>query len=143
MKRIHRIITSLLCLSLLISFIYGNSHDAAVENSPAWRFAVTSDTQGDGVVQENARCVNKRILGVIAADIVSERPELMLVTGDLVNGWFRNGGTDYATQYANWKRVMRPMYAAGIRIYAVRGNHDGGPGEGSISAGTTTSTTAP
>jgi len=127
MKRIHGITTGLLCLSLLIAFTYGNSHGVAVENSSAWRFAVISDTQGDGVVQENARCVNKRILGIIAADIVSEKPELVLAAGDMVNGWFRNGNTDYAAQYANWKRAMRPVYAAGIMIYAVRGNHDSGP----------------
>jgi hypothetical protein len=52
-------------------------HGVAVENSSAWRFAVISAPR-DGVVQENARCVNKRILGIIAADIVSEKPELVL-----------------------------------------------------------------
>lgn len=88
---------------------------------------MVSDTQGDGVVQKNARCVNKRILGIIAADIASEKPDLVCVAGDLVNGWFRNGDVDYATQYAEWKRAMRPVYAAGIRVYAVRGNHDSGP----------------
>ncbi len=127
MKNRRRIFIGLLLLSLLIAFGCGDAHSAAAEVSAIWKFAVISDTQGDNSEKDNKTCINDEILGSIAADIVSEKPELVLVAGDLVNGWFRNGGTDFATQYANWKRAMKPVYGAGIKIYAVRGNHDSGP----------------
>lgn len=127
MKNGRRIFAGLLLLSLLIAFGCGDAHSAATEIQAIWKFAVIGDTQGGNREAKNKSCVNDEIVGMIAADIASENPELVLVSGDLVNGWFRNGGTDYATQYANWKRAMSPVYAAGIRIYAVRGNHDSGP----------------
>ena len=57
----------------------------------------------------------------IAGDIAKERPDFLLVTGDLVNGWFKNGGTDYAVQYANWKEALAPVYGAGIKVFPGQG----------------------
>lgn len=34
-------------------------------------------------------CINESVVRAIAGDIAIERPDLVLVTGDLVNGWFR------------------------------------------------------
>jgi len=92
-----------------------------------WKFAVISDTQGDNSKKTDKSGINDAIVETIANDIVRENPDFVLVTGDLVSGWFRNGGTDYAAQYANWKEVMSPVYNAGIRVYPVRGNHDSRP----------------
>ncbi len=97
------------------------------ESQTAWTFAVISDTQGDNSSKEGKSCINDTVVRAIADDIAREKPDLVLVTGDLVNGWFRNGGVDYDTQYANWKNAMMPVYRAGIKIYPVRGNHDSGP----------------
>lgn len=97
------------------------------EHPASWKFAVISDTQDDNKEKSHKSCINDAVLQAIAADLVRERPDFVLVTGDLVNGWFRNGGADYATQYANWKKVMQPVYQAGIRVYPMRGNHDSGP----------------
>lgn len=97
------------------------------EDQKSWTFAVISDTQGDNKDADHKTCMNDAVLGAIAEDIAKEKPDLVLVAGDLVNGWFRNGGTDYDTQYANWKKAMSPVYQAGIKVYPIRGNHDSGP----------------
>lgn len=92
-----------------------------------WKFAVISDTQGSNRERDRRSFINDIAVRVIAEDIVQEGPDFVIVTGDLVNGWFRNGGTDYATQYASWKKAMASVYDAGIRVYPIRGNHDSGP----------------
>ncbi len=127
MKNKSRIPPSLLCLSLLLISVYGNTNNAAAGQDTIWKFAVISDTQGDNRIANDRTCINEKILSSIAADIAAEKPDLVLVSGDLVNGWIKNGGTDYAFQYANWKKAMKPVSSMGIPILAVRGNHDSGP----------------
>jgi len=97
------------------------------EYGTTWKFAVISDTQGNNKERDNKSCINDAVVRAIASDVVRENPAFVLVAGDLVNGWFRNGGTGYAVQYANWREAMKPVYQAGIRVYPVRGNHDSGP----------------
>jgi len=92
-----------------------------------WKFAVISDTQDDNKEMINKSCINDTVLRTIAEDISREKPDCVLVAGDLVNGWFRNGGTGYATQYENWKKAMAAVYQSGIEVYPIRGNHDSGP----------------
>jgi hypothetical protein len=113
---------------LILAFLLICGASWAFQEHPApWSFAVISDTQGNNSIKNSKSCINKTVVQAIAGDIVRENPDFVLVAGDLVNGWFRNGGTDYATQYANWKEAMRPVYKAGIRVYPIRGNHDSGP----------------
>ena len=99
----------------------------AQEPIQAWKFAVISDTQGNNRENNSKSCINDGVVSAIAEDIAREKPDFVLVAGDLVNGWFKNGGTDYAVQYANWKKAVAPVYRAGIRVYPIRGNHDSGP----------------
>jgi len=123
----HRFfIISLIILVLVCGSLYADSNDYPGGTVP-WKFAVVSDTQGNNRERDNKSCINDAVVRAIAEDIVQEKPDFVLVAGDLVNGWFRNGRTDYAAQYANWKKVMRPVYDAGIRVYPIRGNHDSGP----------------
>jgi hypothetical protein len=120
----------LLFLLLLLSRLGAPGGNGAVrlqENPPSWTFAVISDTQGDNKEIAGKSCINDAVLRALAEDIVREHPDFVLVAGDLVNGWFKNGGTDYAVQYVHWKEAMRPVYAAGIRVYPIRGNHNDGP----------------
>ena len=105
----------------------GLSWADAQENTSLWKFAVISDTQGNNAEQAGKSGIDDLVLGMIAADIAKERPDFVLVAGDLVNGWFKNGGTGYAVQYSNWKKAMEPVYRAGIKVFPVRGNHDSGP----------------
>jgi len=97
------------------------------ESYPAWQFTVLSDTQDDNRKKTDKTCINDTVIHAITEDILREKPDLVIVTGDLVNGWFRNGGTDYDTQYTNWKKAMGTVYASGIQVYPIRGNHDSGP----------------
>jgi hypothetical protein len=114
---------------LLIVLLGGCAHRSGtlLKSSQPWKFAFVSDTQGDNQARERKTCVNDRVLRLIAEDLVKENPEFVLVGGDLVNGWFQNGGTTYASQFANWKAAIDPVYRAGIRVFAVRGNHEDGP----------------
>lgn len=97
------------------------------EQTVPWKFAVVSDTQGNRKIESDRPYINEDVLTMIAADIVQEKPEFVLVAGDLVNGWLHNNDTDYPTQFAVWKEVMSPVYDAGIRVYPIRGNHEDGP----------------
>lgn len=121
-------VLTLMLLVLSLPGASGMGMDASPQGFQAsWKFAVISDTQGDNRDKAGKSCINDAVVQAIAADIVKEKPDFVLVVGDLVNGWFRNGGTAYSTQYANWKVAMMPVYLAGIRVYPIRGNHDAGP----------------
>ncbi len=93
----------------------------------AWSFAVVSDTQGDNKDVAGKSGLNDAIIKPLAEAIAREKIDFLLVSGDLASGWFKNGGTGYDVQYANWRAAMRPVYEAGIRVYPIRGNHDDGP----------------
>ena len=96
-------------------------------NGAGWKFALISDTQGDNWEAPGKSCVDDAVLGKVAHAIACDKPDFVLAAGDLVNGWFRNGGTSYVDQYLNWKKTMEPVYGAGIKVFPVRGNHDSGP----------------
>lgn len=59
--------------------------------------------------------------------LVQEKPDVVLVTGDLVEG----RGSNMATRLQEWRRIMAPLYNAGVTILPVRGNHED---EGSVGA---------
>lgn len=95
--------------------------------TPPWKFAVLSDTQGNRTDESRIPYINENVLAMIVHDLVQEQPDFVLVAGDLVNGWLHNGGAGYPTQFEAWKKIMKPVYDAGIRVYPVRGNHEDGP----------------
>lgn len=130
MKKTRNILSVLLLLPfLLFTAVYSPAGAKSVpaKKYPPWQFAVISDTQNNSREDSNSVCINEEILPLIAEDIADFHPDFVLVSGDLVNGWLRNGRTDYSTQYKIWNRAMKPVYQKGIKIYAVRGNHDSGP----------------
>jgi hypothetical protein len=115
---------------LLLTFLLLGSciHSSRTQRgSVPWKFVLLSDTQGDNKEEVGKSCINGPVLRRIAGQIVKERPDFVLVAGDLVNGWFRNGGTDYATQFANWKSAMEAIYRVGIPVFPIRGNHENAP----------------
>jgi len=98
---------------------------AQVQSS--WKFAVLCDTRGDSdPVNLDKSGVNESVVNSAARDIVKEGAELVIVPGDMVNGWYRIN-TPYASQFATWRKAMAPVYDAGIKVYPVRGNHEDGP----------------
>ncbi|MFY9397517.1 MAG: metallophosphoesterase [Desulfomonilia bacterium] len=114
-------------LILLLVFFGCAGVPVTQEQDKPWKFAVVSDTQGPRKAKTARPYLNEEILEKIANDIVKERPDFVIVAGDLVNGWINNGGADYRTQFEAWKEIMGPVYEAGIRVYPVRGNHEDGP----------------
>jgi hypothetical protein len=120
-------LASLLALLLFFSPACVDRGTRLQENPTSWKFAMISDTQGDNKEIAGKSCINVAVVRAVAEDIVRENPDFALVAGDLVNGWFKNGGTDYTVQYATWKEALRPVYQAGIRVYPIRGNHNDGP----------------
>jgi hypothetical protein len=117
----------LLLLPLLLAPISRDAGSRAQELQDAWKFAVIGDTHGDNKGSKNETCINESVVRAIAEDIGREKPDFMLVSGDLISGWFRNGGVSFTDQYAMWKEFMQPVYRSGIKVYTIRGNHDSGP----------------
>jgi len=118
----------LIWLLLTLLLLGGLPHGLRAQESLApWKFVLLSDTQGDNKERVRKSCVNDLVLQTIAEDVAKEGPDFVLVAGDLVNGWFRNGGTDYPSQFANWKSCMKSVYHAGIQVFPIRGNHESGP----------------
>lgn len=93
-----------------------------------WTFVMMGDTRGHS---DTTTGVSK-YLGTIATQIAGLRPDLVLVTGDLINGNDTINPTppSYAEQYTNWQTAMSPVTAAGIALYPIRGNHDNNCDEG-------------
>lgn len=110
-----------LCVVLLVvsSAVWG-------EGSDPWNFGVFCDTRGNNEDTPGKSCVNQEALAAIAGKIVEAKCELVLVPGDLVNGFWANGGMGYGDQFAIWKEIMAPVYKANIQVYSVRGNHEDG-----------------
>ena len=89
------------------------------------RFIVTGDDRWDtraprAGLDENG--VNVAGLGRVNKAIVSEKPDVLLMNGDLVGG----GQTDEeeTSQFTTWIKAMQPVYDAGIKVLTVRGNHE-------------------
>jgi 3',5'-cyclic AMP phosphodiesterase CpdA len=97
----------------------------AAEGGP-WRFVVMSDTRSNPCDADGKSGVNTRIVNRIATALAKEKPDVVLVPGDLVLGKAYQCGpaAPFATQLANWREAMKPVYEAGIPVLPVRGNHE-------------------
>jgi len=116
-------------VQLFLAVVLGGAVSAAEE---PWKFAVLCDTRGDSNPANLYKSgVNSEVVSRIAQDIVSQGAELVIVPGDLVNGWYTIR-TPYASQFATWRQAMAPVYEAGIKVYPVRGNHEDGPFVGNV-----------
>ncbi len=89
------------------------------------RFIVTGDDRWNTNaprlgLDENG--VNVTAMKRLATAIVAEKPDVLLFNGDLVGG----GDTDEqeASQFDTWLSTMKPIYDAGIKVLAARGNHE-------------------
>jgi len=101
----------------IYDYVLDDANIAALfEESGYWRFVVACDSRGS----DNG--VNSSILGEIADAIIVEKAEFVVFPGDLVNGSTTPGVTE--AQLNHWKSVMNDIYAAGITVMPVRGNHE-------------------
>jgi hypothetical protein len=100
---------------------------AGSQSPGSWNFAVLCDTRGDSNPENLDKSgVNEVVVASVARDIVKAGAKLVIVPGDMVNGSYAIR-TPYARQFATWRKAMDPVYAAGIKVYPVRGNHEDGP----------------
>lgn len=103
------------------------SHFAEAASEGPWRFAAFGDSRGDA----NGSGVNTDILGKLAKAVLEEKPEFVVFPGDLIFGHAdrKNLGDEGAlkrmqSELEVWRATMEPLYAAGIPVYVVRGNHE-------------------
>lgn len=79
----------------------------------AWHFVFLADSRSpDWSLQ-----VNTQVVTELAMAISQEQPAFVIFGGDLVNF----GGP---AAYAEWTNAMAPVYAAGIPVYPLIGNHE-------------------
>jgi hypothetical protein len=89
------------------------------------RFLVTGDDRWNTNsprpgLDENG--VNVTGLGRLVVAMMAEKPDAMLLNGDLVGG--AETEEEEASQFQTFLKVMKPAYDAGIKVLTVRGNHE-------------------
>lgn len=81
----------------------------------SWTFAVVGDSQGYN------GGINTVILSELVDEFVDHRVDCLLFCGDLVtNEYFSR----LERELIGWRRLMTPVYKAGIQVYPCRGNHE-------------------
>lgn len=88
-----------------LNFIYGQTN---------WRFAVLGDTHVG-----SSDTVSEMI-----PYILQDSVDFVVVVGDLAEGGLGTPGTQLLQELENWKTIFAPIYAAGIPVYGIRGNHE-------------------
>jgi hypothetical protein len=67
--------------------------------------------------------MNETVTTAIAKAVSDEKASILLWTGDIVNVNDRNDGT-LKGGLKKWRGIMAPLYAAGKKVWPVRGNHE-------------------
>ena len=91
------------CISLIM--VFANS---------SWRFAVVGDTH-----VPNAYTIKK-----IVPRLLEDKVEVVLFVGDLVQGGKGQNANGLEMELEEWKNLTRPLTEAGIKVLAIRGNHE-------------------
>lgn len=80
---------------------------------PPWKFIVIGDSRG----ASESEPINTNIMSELVQEILRNSPDFVLVSGDLV---YSGNLTDFQA----WHDALSEVYAAGIAVYPVMGNHD-------------------
>jgi len=123
MGRLLRIAIVGICLLLMPHLAHGAGS--------TWRFVVMGDTRDRTM---NTLTGISPDLSKMAEAIAAERPDLVIHTGDLCNGYYTTKETPmhgrFREMFRNWKAAVKPIYdydnKKGIPLYPVRGNHEDG-----------------
>jgi para-nitrobenzyl esterase len=100
--------------------------------STTWKFVVFGDSPDPA---KNTTTGISPALSRIAMAVAAEKPDLVMYTGDLVNGWMLTNespmASNYPGQFKNWMTAVSPIHnyttGTGIPLYVLRGNHEDGP----------------
>jgi len=110
----RRIATLLLALCAAVS--YAQDHV---------RFIVTGDDRwdtGHPRAGEDENGVNVTVLARVMKAAMAEKPDVMLLSGDLVGG--AKTDAEEQAQFDTWIKVMQPVYDSGIKVLTAIGNHE-------------------
>ena len=100
---------------------------AGAASAAPWKLALMGDCRGLKEGEGSKDGVRVSVLGPLAADAAKAGVNLVIFSGDLVNGSASCGSL--TTQLTAWKEAMAPVYDAGIPVYPCRGNHETHQGE--------------
>ena len=103
MKKIFLMIIS--CLASVL-VMYGQDG--------GWRFAVVGDTH-----VPQAYTIKK-----IVPSLIANQVEVILFVGDLIQGGKRKTPQGMYEELSQWQELTKPLRDAGIKIVAIRGNHE-------------------
>jgi hypothetical protein len=89
-----------------------------------YSFVVTGDGRSSSPARPgmDEHGINTTIMKELVAEILRIQPKFVLFSGDLVHGYTTE--QEFHSQLDAWLQIMKPVYAAGIHVYPVRGNHD-------------------
>lgn len=113
-------------LSSLLAFYGVWIFSQNLNEEEPWTFAVICDIRGGSEYSNSNTGVNDIVLKAMAKDIVENGCDLVLIPGDLINGYSKDNNLSTEKQFENWKTAMSPVYNARIKVYTVRGNHESG-----------------
>jgi len=118
-------------LTLVVMFLLSVVGPSGAGDDSAWTFVVMGDTR-DKII--DTRTGISPDLAKIAEAVAKEKPDLVIHTGDLCNGYYTSKDSPmngkFREMFQNWKAAMKPVYdyenRKGIPVYLVRGNHEDG-----------------
>jgi hypothetical protein len=98
----------------------GDADGGDTDAWPVWRFAAFGDSRGKASTGGHA----EDVLSAIVAAVLDDGVDLVIFPGDLVYG--SSVAETLEDELLGWRDTMEPLYAAGVGVYPVRGNHDDG-----------------
>ncbi len=106
----------LLALILYAAISCGKDPNIESAEEPVeWRFAVVGDT--------HVSYDSDTISGMIPY-LMEDSIDLILLCGDIVEGGRMTSAAELEAELNLWQTIFQPLYAQGIGIYPVRGNHE-------------------
>lgn len=109
-------------IALLVLFFCSLSLNILAAES--WRFVCFGDARGNGSGTPDYPYVNTTAVQAISHAVTNDAVSFVLFLGDMVYGQREIGELTLSEQIAIWTNAMSEVYAAGIPVYVIRGNHE-------------------
>ncbi len=118
-------------LATILLLVVAAAPCPASQHEGTWSYVVMGDTRD--TTTDTLTGISPD-LGRLAAAIAAEKPDLVIHTGDLANGYYTTPTSPmhgrFHDQFRNWKKGVKALYdydnKKGVFIYFVRGNHEDG-----------------
>ena len=109
-------------IRLLVVIFIIIAASASITLALPWKFAMMADGKANSW-DDNGFGIAANTMGILVSDIKNQSVDFVIFPGDLIVSNTPNP-TIVNQQLDSWNSVMKPLYDAGIYIYAIRGNHD-------------------